>query len=325
MPYFRFIIIVSSKTLSKIFQMATATFFGRMPSKDDSKISMAGLLSLYWVFIGGSVIFPEAADIFIPFLPEDETIIFIASLSLFLLLPLVVGYITSRVENQRHRSTFVQMMKGYPYTFLVGFLVIGLVIIVPIIKFPQIIKLRSLKHMAVMVKKGQYDEALKAVKATLNEYNIDFHVQDPPGYLWWPFVILTWVQASIFNRQMAKRMKILKGELNGETVEIILHATDLSIIGSEKEVMQVMGMLAEGIDEHYLYFSWDDSSQKVEDQIYHWQQQLADGETIPVEDIESVLQELRTLPLSMDEWNAIRRQLYRVERDNYKNKCVEPL
>ncbi|WP_018924769.1 hypothetical protein [Salsuginibacillus kocurii] len=318
MPFLRFLLVVSAKTLSKIFSLATATFFGRVPSKDDSKISLTALLSVYWIFVGFAVIFPSFAEMVIPFLPDHEPLIFIIALTMFLIIPLVVGFLTTCVENQRHLSPWRHMWMGYPYAFILGVVVIFLIIIVPIIKFPQIINLRVLKHMAVMIRKGYYEEALSTVQLTLYQFGLEPEIKKPPFYLWHPFLILVWVQERIFNRKMAKNMRVIRGEVEREPYEIILHSTDISVIGTEQVVMKVLGILSEGVDHNVLYFSWDDSSQKIEDEIFSMQRKLEDGEMVTEEAIDDVAKRLREIPLSMSEWNNIRRQLYRVERDRYK-------
>ncbi|MFC5714040.1 hypothetical protein ACFPU1_14860 [Thalassorhabdus alkalitolerans] len=319
---FRFVLIVSAKTLSKIFSMATATFFGRVPSKDDSKVSLVGLISLYWIFIAVGVAVPELAQMIIPFAPENETIVFWINLALFIFLPITAGAITCRVENRKHEKISVkQLLMGYPYAFLIGVLALCLIIIVPLIRFPQIINLRSLKHFAIMIKKDKYDLVFEKVQELLTENEVEVYPVDPPKYLWVPFLALIWVQEHIFKKKMAKNMKIVRGELEGEKIEVILHSTDISIIGPEKQVMVVMGILAEGVEERHLYFSWDDSSQKIEDRIYELRSKVLEGEDVSKEEVDQLVVDLRSLSLAMDDWNAIRRQIYRLERDRYKMKC----
>ncbi|WP_054636554.1 hypothetical protein [Thalassobacillus sp. C254] len=48
---------------------------------------------------------------------------------------------------------------------------------------------------------------------------------------------------------------------------------------------------------------------------------MLEGEDVSKEEVDQLVVDLRSLSLAMDDWNAIRRQIYRLERDRYKMKC----
>ncbi|PYZ95187.1 hypothetical protein CR194_06635 [Salipaludibacillus keqinensis] len=322
MPYIRIIMTAIAKILSKFFSMATLTFFGRIPTQDSSVMSFMGIVSLYWIYIAISVFFPDLAEMFIPFIPDDETIIRIVSISLAVLLPLAVGYASTKIENRDpDYSILKQMVMGYPYALVLGSLSMLLVIIIPLIKLPSIIKMHTQEQFAVMIRKGKYDDVLEEIKTILSDYDLPAHIHDPKKPVWYCFIALSYVLEHIFNKKIAKKMKYLTVEVEDTSVEVTLHATDISIVGSKKEVLQVKHILSEEIEPENLFFSWDDSTQKIEEEICEMKHQLEDGEQIDFDELKDITEKLRKSSLANEDWNAIRRQIYKLERDNYKNEC----
>ncbi|WP_026690775.1 hypothetical protein [Alteribacter aurantiacus] len=321
MPYFRIIITGMAKLLSKVFSMATLTFFGRIPSKDNSKVSLMGLLSLYWLYVFLSVLFPDLAELFIPFLPDDDQIIRITSVAIFILLPLVVGYISTKMENRSEDKMFVkQVLMGYPYAFTLGLLSTLLVIVIPIIKLPNLLKMHEQSQFAIMIRKGKYDDVLEEIETILNDHDISVEVQSPNRFIWTCFVTLSYVLERIFNRKISKRMKYMIVEVEGEKVEITLHATDISMVGPRKQVYFIKHLLSEELEPIHLYFSWDDTIQEMEEEIRELREMFEQGEDVDLESIHAISKRLRKTPLTNEDWNAVRRQLYKLERDYYRKR-----
>ncbi|TMW71829.1 hypothetical protein [Alteribacter natronophilus] len=324
MPYFRVILTGIAKLLSKVFSMATLTFFGRIPSRDNSKVSLMGLLSLYWLYVFISILFPDIAELFIPFIPDDETIIRITSIAIFILLPLVVGYISTRMENRSENSSAVrQTLMGYPYALTLGILSTLLIVIIPIMKLPKIMKMHEQTQFAIMIRKGKYDDVLEELEEILNRDGMSVELHSPNRFIWTCFITLSRVLESIYNRKISKRMKYMTVEVEGEKVEITLHATDLSMIGPKRQVFYLKHLLSEELEPENLYFAWDESVQEVEDRICTLKERLAAGEDITHGEITELTDSLRTKPLANEDWNAVRRQLYKLERDYFRNKTQE--
>ncbi|RNA70460.1 hypothetical protein [Alteribacter keqinensis] len=319
MPYFRIIITGFAKLLSKVFSMATLTFFGRIPSKDNSKVSLMGLLSLYWLYVFLSVLFPDLAEMFIPFVPDDDTIVRITSIAIFIILPLVVGFISTRMENRSEDKMLVkQVLMGYPYAFTLGLLSTLLVIVIPIIKIPNFLKFHEQAQFAIMIRKGKYEDVLEDIQSILDKHNIKSEVHSPNKFIWTCFITLSYVLERIYNRELSKKMKYITVEVEGKEVEITLHATDISMIGPRKQVYYIKHTLSEELEPANLYFSWDDTIQDMEDDIRELKRKFDDGEEVTSESITEISDRLRNTPLTNEDWNAVRRQIYKLEREYYK-------
>jgi hypothetical protein len=316
---FRLVFLAFSKTFSKIFGVATMTFFGRMPSRDDEQVAAVGLISLWWIFLPPAIVFPEFAKLVIPFLPDDDAIIRATAVALTLALPLLAGWLVSTVHNRRdegHRLR--QMLSGYVFAPVIGLLVLAMVFVVPISKAAYMFRRFQLRHFAIMIRQGDFDDAVREVRQALEGVGIETEEEEPRKILWWVFCGLTMVEQRIFRRNLSPQMRLLRGEVEGGHLEITVHATDLSIVGPQKVVAFVKAVLSEELSPESLYYTWDDHSQELEDEVLAIRHRLDDGDAVDYDEVLALRDRLRELELDADEWNAVRRQIYALERDCFR-------
>lgn len=321
MPIVRFVIYGLAKTLSKVFGLATMAFFGRMPTRDDDKMAAVGLLSITWVTVFAAVFVPAIAEFLIPFVPDDETIQRAVAIGFAIAIPLGNGVLVARMHNNREghgRSTASLLVHTFWYTPLIGFTVTAVVITVPFMKVSQIFKRFTVTRMLVMIPGGAYDEALQHIIDVLHDRGIEGRVEDPNALLRAMFRLLGYVLGHLFCREVADDLKVIRGvDADDQPFEINVHAADLSIIGQQKQSKRIHAVLAEGLDERYVYFTWDDDSQALEQRMGELRQQLEDGDDVSLDDVRQLREDLATLELDKEEWNNVRRNLYRLERDTY--------
>lgn len=314
----RMITLAIAKTFSKLFGLATITFFGRAPTRDDDKLGAIGLLSVTWPFMVVSMILPDAAEMFIPFAPDDDTALRAIAGALVLGIPAVVGGLVHSVQNQPDGKVNAarNVALGYMYTPVVGFLVIALVLVVPIVKISYLARRYELQHLAVMVPEDGYDRLREHIQEILDGDGIGTSLHEHEWVVRQLFAALSWTEGRIFRRGMATRMQRLVGYADGRRFELTIHATDLSIIGEHEAVSSVFGLLAERLDPRVAYLSWDDASQQVEDEIARCRDEIDAGDACDRKRLEDLARDLRQMALSPPEWNAIRHRLYRVEIDS---------
>lgn len=322
---FRFVALAISKTFSKLFGVATVTFFGRMPSRDDDRIAAAGIASLMWVALPIGIVVPGVAEVLIPFLPDDELVVRAVAASLTVLVPPVVGFLTATIENHKAagRSTVKQILKGYVYAPVIGLLVVAMVVVVPTVKAGRLLQLKEVKHLALMVRDGDFEHVHTEVRRALEREGIEARSTEPNRVLWLIFRYLTWVQANIFVRDMDTSMRIIRAYVDGEEVEVILHATDLAMVGKRRPVSRVMAVLSEELSEEYLYFTWDVDGQELEDDILELRHRLDAGEQVEEREVLRLRDRLRRLALDSEEWNSLRRHLYALERDVFRTRVTD--
>lgn len=312
----RMFAVAFAKTFSKIFGIATITFFGRVSSRDDDKVAFVGLASITWLALIGAVFVPTLGELMIAGALDDPTLIRMIALAAVVLVPPLNGLIISRVHNQDggFTATVRQMGLGYVHTAVIGVAVVGIVVVVPIVKASHILRRYDLKHLAVMVPDDIYEDVLEEIEALLDREGITCDIVTPNPVLRRLFALLAWVEGRIFAREhAAKEMASIRGQIDGDDYEVILHATDVTIVGSKEQSSHIYAVLAEGLDHPGLYFTWDDASQRIEDEVRAARQAIRDGEEVDPELVDELRDRLRQMQLSTEEWNAVRRLLYRLQ------------
>ena len=321
MPLFRFIILGIAKTLSKVFGLATMAFFGRLPSRDDEKVAAVGLLSITWLPAFVAIFVPPLAEMLIPFLPDDDAILRAVAIAATLLIPVANGILINRMHNQREgrgRRPALIMVHAFWYTPLVGLVTTAIVILVPFIKASYLAKRYKIARLLVVIPKRSYEDVVDHIVEVLRARGIEAETSDPARSLRIGFGLLGFVLGHIFAREMATELRSIRGrDADDDVYEVLVHAADLTIVGQQKQSARVHAVLAEGIDERHVYFTWDDDAQALEDRMREQRERLAAGEEIDLDEIRQIVEDLATLELDKEEWSNVRRNLYRLERDAY--------
>jgi hypothetical protein len=317
----RFVVYGVAKTLSKIFGLATMAFFGRMPSRDDDRMALIGLASITWIPILAALAWPPIAEFMLPFAPEDDALLRWLALGFAVALPLAVGAIVATLHNHEDATPlhrWKHVLHGFWYTPVIGFAVTGVILAVPFVKTSHLIQRFDVERLLVMIPEGTYDDALDHIVASLRRRGVTAEVEEPSRVIGGMFRLLGYVLGHIFDREVADRLLTVRGQdRDGGWYEINVHAADLSIVGKEPQTCRIHAILAEELDERQVYFTWDDDSQALEDRMRDVRVQLEAGEQPDLDEVRQLAEDLAGLQLDKEEWNNVRRNLYRLERDAY--------
>jgi hypothetical protein len=329
-PIVRLVAMGIAKSLSKLFGLATVTFLGRLPSRDDDRIALVGIGALLWLSVVVAVFVPAWAEALIPFAPDDETITRGLAVGLTIVLPLAIGATVASMHNHRSdgwRGAVRHTLKGYYYAVTIGVTVAAIVVVVPLVKGHYLVKRFAVFRLMVMVPDGRYDAVLDHIVELLRGNGIqDVEVRRPNVALLWLFRRLAGLLGQVFDRPVAQEMRVLTGtDAEGGWFEVTLHSADITIIGRERVASWVHATLADGFDERLLYLTWDDASQAMEDRMRGYREQLDAGEEVDPEEVGELALELGQLHLDKEEWNAVRRAIYRLERDAERARCERVL
>jgi hypothetical protein len=321
MGLIRFVVYGVAKTLSKVFGLATMAFFGRMPSRDDDRMALIGLTAITWLPVCAAVVYPPIAEFLIPFAPEDEGLLRMIAIALAILMPAGVGALVATLHNHASSSLphrLRHVAAGFWYTPVIAFAVTGVILTVPFVKTSHLLQRFDVQRLLVMIPEGTYDDALDHIVASLRRRGVEAEVEEPSRPIGWMFRLLGYVLGHIFDRDVADRLEVVRGhDADGGWYEVNVHAADLSVVGKEKQTCRIHAILAEELDERQVYFTWDDDSQALEDRMRAVREQLADDEDPDLDEVRQLAEDLATLRLDKEEWNNVRRNLYRLERDTY--------
>lgn len=328
MPVIRFIAIGLGKILSKVFGLATMSFFGRMPSRDDDRIALVGVASLTWLAIVAAAIWPEVAEMIVPLGTDDDAIRRAVAIVLAILTPLGIGGVVASLHNNRAQGLgparltgFV--LSGFVYAAVIGVTVTALVVAVPIIKASYIVRRFAVVRMMVMIEEGRHDRVVEHVQQTLEAGDLEVEEAAPNRLIAVLFDWLGWVLGRVFNRPVAQELRILNVDDGDEHAEINIHAADLTIVGDRRLAHRVLAILADHLDEREIHLTWDEGSQDLERRASECRDRLEAGQVVERETLEEMVGELERLQLDREGWDAVRRVLYRLERDAERYRHVE--
>jgi hypothetical protein len=95
------------------------------------------------------------------------------------------------------------------------------------------------------------------------------------------FRLLGWILGRVFARDIADEMRVLRGRQDGDWFEITMHSADISILDARR-----------------------------------FRQQVRDGTPFDRGQVDDLVARLAVLQLDQETWDAVRRLLYRLDRDN---------
>lgn len=316
-PLMRLIPAAIAKTLSKIFKVATTSFFGRAPSRDSDKVALVGILSLSWLFVLPALVFPSYAELIVPFLPDDTAYHLAIAIALVVIGGPVVGLIIGRTTNRRETGGRLALtaVQGYGYALAIGTLTLALVIVVPIVKSTHLLRNLEMQHMTIMIPEGSFDKVERKIEKVLTEQDIDVRPEKENPLMAAILRSLVWVQAKIFRQPMSGKVRILRGSFKDSPLTIELHPTDITVRARNGIAIHVFAALADNLDGDELYFTWDEDGQELEDQIRKGRKEAAQGNPPDDTEIQKITMRLRTLGLDPDQWSTMRRITYRLEID----------
>jgi hypothetical protein len=317
----RFVAYGLAKTLSKVFGLATMAFFGRMPSRDDGRMSFIGLVSISWIPVLAAIVYPPLGEFLIPFASDDETILRVMAIILAIAMPAAVGALVATLHNHEGSSAphkLKHVLHGFWYTPVIAFAVTGVIITVPFVKTSHILQRFDVQRLLVMIPEGTYDAALDHIVESLRRRGVTAEISEPSAVIGRMFRLLGFVLGHIFDRDVADQLMVVTGhDADDGWFEVNVHAADLSIVGKEKQTCRIHAILAEELDERQVYFTWDDDSQELEDRMREIREQVEADEEPDLDEVRQLAEDLATLRLDAEEWNNVRRNLYRLERDAY--------
>ena len=327
MPVLRFIAFGLAKTLSKLFGLATMTLFGRLPSRDDDKIALVGVLSLTWLPVVVAVFVPAAAKVIVPFAPDDDMAARGIALTLAIVIPLVAGGVVARMHNNRNRGwkrALAYVVSGFVYVPIIGVVVAAIVVVVPLLKASHLVQRFAVNRIMVMAPAGSYERLVEHLADRLRSAGMEVEIERPHAMIVGLFRALGAILGRVFDRDVASDIKSLRGDADGDWFEVTVHGADITIVGKRPVACRVQAILIEAMDERIVYMTWDDASQALEDRIRVLRERLEGGEDVDPAEIDALVDDLAALSLGREEWDAVRRLIYRLEGDALRARARRP-
>jgi hypothetical protein len=315
----------AGKLLNTAFGWATMMLFGKVPQDRQIYLSVIAFGSIAWIVAVLGIVFPSFATFLLAFVPlpawVDRTWVRLAMLAAAAIVPLVVGFVSTRMLAPEQRPSgavpnVVAVLKGYPYTLALALTLILMTALAPVIKMRTMVKRWSTRHVPVIVEAEQYLKVVSDVEQALDQGGFELERRPASWMLRLPTKVLTTLAGGAVDDLVADQLT----ELRSDRLEVLLHPSDLVITGSERDAARANAIIAEQLAFAPAYMTWSKEANEIEDRlrkVWVTLRQQADRPGMLnrlTNRVAAVEHDLRTLELSYEEWEVLFREKLMVER-----------
>jgi hypothetical protein len=307
--------------LQAVFGWAITGLFGRLPSKKQTALSVALVLSIMWPLLLVGVAFPGIASWAVAMVPlhdfAPKWVLRLVWLGLALVAPIIVGAIVRWVSpaEARRGGALRTVLSGYPLTlgFAISFFIT--LFVVPALKLAAMAKGWSDEHVYCQVKKDCYTKVLDQIRGAAEQGGVTTIEKPVPKAMGLATRVLKWFARGGLDPIVADDPRMLAGE----GVSLYLYPGDLLVRGNKKEVARVRAALLRELLHADAWLTEEPEAQHIEDEIHRmWDVVERHGET-PIGPtgkmrVREIARELEKTPIPVDQWSLLFLNLHRLER-----------
>ncbi|MDA8442669.1 MAG: hypothetical protein M0Z55_09895 [Peptococcaceae bacterium] len=287
-------------------------YFGRVPVRQKYIFSAMGAVSLLWAAMALILTSHWVRRVFnytfsnqaLPF--YLRLIIPLAGIG-WVLLPLVNSILAIYYHKTltKTKFSFKAILRGYKYTPGFALAMVLMLISLPLILLPPLLKGWQREHLTIMIEPGHFDGVLASVVKALKQRGFDVTVS--PRALWWrsPQSLLMLFAHDLFGNWTKTRARLI----TGTQYQVVVHPTDLVIEGAPHAVVKVRAELAKQLTFSDTYFTWDGEAHRLETSINLVRQQNPLNTAAVLERLAKIETELDAVIIPFAEWERLYRQI----------------
>lgn len=307
--------------LQAVFGWAITGLFGRLPSKKQTALSVALVLSLMWPLLLVGVAFPGIASWAVAMVPlhdfAPKWILRLVWLGLALIAPIIVGAIVRWVSPSKARrgGTLRTILSGYPLTigFASSFLIT--LVVVPALKLAAMAKRRSDEHVYCQVKEGCYRNVLDQIREAAEKGGVVTEERPVPKAMGLATHVLKWFARGGLDPIVADDPRML----HSKDVSLFLYPGDLLVRGEKKAVARVRAALLRELLHADAWLTEEPEAQHIEDELHRMWDVVKRHADAPIGGtarmrVGEIARELEKTPLPVDQWSLLFLNLHRLER-----------
>ena len=306
----------AGKLLNTVFGWATVMLFGRVPQDRQIYLSIVTFGSVIWLLTLVGVAFPKVGTFLLSFVPlpdwVDRKWVRLAMLAAAVVVPAIVGFLSLRLVDPEDRpSTLKGVLRGYPYTIGLSVTLILMTLFAPVLKIRDLIRRWTTQHVPVMVEPLDYASVVDDLEHALREGGLEPTRCKPSWMLRLPTRLLSWFAGSAVSELVADQLTLL----HTNTVEVLLHPSDMVISGREKDAARARAMIAERLTFTRAHLTWTAEANEIEDNLRRiWESVQAGAGVDALARLRVIETRLRQMALPYEEWEVLFRQTLHVER-----------
>ncbi len=327
MAIFAAIVAFGSRFAGKVLTMAlgwaATLLFGRVPA--DRQIVLVGITfgSVIWLALLVGVVVPEVGAFLLVLLPAQdvipESVIRLVMLIGAIVVPGVIGGLTlalRRGSQRDARGIAEAVLRGYPLTVLLAFLLVFLAGLAVWRKVSSVARGWTDAHVPIMVSAGAYERVAADLDAAVATAGLDVESRSAPSTMSAPARWLGAVAGGGQGDLVPARLL----QLSGKDLEILIYPMDLLISGKPVLVNRARAAMASRLTTTAAHLTLSAEAQAIEDRLMHLARPATGEDAVGFDDtaaraFESIDRELARIEIPYEEWEVLYRQRLQVERD----------
>ncbi len=303
------------RVLQAVFGWSITSLFGQLPSKKQTAVSIALLLSVVWpVFIVGLIV-PSAAAWLVAFVPLEKWIgaraLRVIWIALAVVTPTIVGALTRWVAPTKRGGWLAAVVHGYPLAIGFSCAFVITVVTVPLVKVVSVWRRWTDQHVYVQPREGRYDAALHELGEACVSAGIIPEVADVPASMALSTKVIRRFARGAVAPMVAENPKMLRGD----GVELYLYPADLLLRGVRARAARVRAMMTRTKLERDAYLVASPPAQKVQDEIGTFWETLERNGGRGDERLRELRTEVDEADIPFEDWSMLERILRHAEED----------
>ena len=318
----------AGRFLNTVFAWATVLLFGRVSEDRQIYVSAVAFGSVIWLIVLVGVAFPSVGTFLLAFVPlpkwVEKTWIRLAMLAAVVVIPALVGVIAIFMLDEARRprgagAKIRAVLRGYPYTIGLAITLVMMTAFAPILKLRALAKRWTTEHVPVLIEARDYQDVVEATRRALEAGGIKTDARPASWMLRAPTKSLTLFARGAVANLVADRMTMLRSD----TVEIVLHPSDLVISGRETVAARTRAVIAERLVFTRAYLTWDKEANELEDRLRAiWNARHGHPRRVLQRALEAVNRDLHELEVPYEEWEVLFREYLLVERELWRSTGI---
>ena len=247
-----------------------------------------------------------------------------------ILIPLAVGFVSQALLSPPHRGNAAArraagILLGYRYTVGLALALLAAIVGTPASRVRAVLNRwgRRLVTVRIGVAPEDASAVLDDLQRVLEVGGVETTRAAPPWWLRLPSTLLRSVGGGVFKTLASGPVAAFVSP----QLEIVVFPTALSVSGRPRDVALARAIFAEHLPFSRVSMCWSPQGRRLEDQLRAIWTALAGRSPRPVdvptlEHLREVERDVRSTPLSYDEWDVLFRELLLVERRLFE--CAAP-
>ena len=293
------------RVLSLAFSWATMALFGRVPEDRQLFLSAMAAASLLWPIVLAGVAVPSVATFLLAFVTIPgwaDPWVRPVMLALAILLPLAVGFLSTKLTNAQPRGAELvrETLRGYPYAVGLFLVLVWMMVLAPLTNIRAMLRRWQSDHVAIAVQPGGYDTVVGDLRAALERAKLPLGTRRAG----WTYELPGRILALCGGARVAALVPEKLLVLYDAGIEIVIHPMDLAIRGRTGPLSRARAAIARELTFTRAYQTWTAEAQEIEDALAR----AARGER----DLDAIARRIAEAELDFEQWEILYRLLLQV-------------